>query len=304
MYGKLPLLEIEHLRDELMTEALCWQLESKVTADYAHTGRAAFELNCYCPHEACLTRVYPKKKINTYFYAPDRHVAGCPNEARSTEPSLYPGLPKPRATDVPAKPVPNVLGPGPMIKAKSGAPTKAELLQLAATAQALPALHPGTLEEVIDTWVRMTPNERAVQPLTVATQNLTYATAFTFLGNATEDIDSLNVWERIIFGAATVDELDHCFLIKSRKKFQHQTKRLPLQLISKKRNLVPDYLAEMSNKTATLFWHGIAPELADKGNVFRFEVDSGSPYMGIALRGGELVPWTTEAFENASPKPS
>ncbi|WP_230460946.1 hypothetical protein [Burkholderia ubonensis] len=289
------------MRDELMTEALCWQLESKVTAEYVYAARMTYEFNCYCPHEACLARVYPKQRVNTYFYAPDRHAAGCPNEARSTESSLNPGSPKPRPADVPARPIPTVLGPGPTIKQKSRAPTKDELLQLAAIVRALPALHPGTLEEVIDAWTRMTPSERAVQPLAVANRNLTYATAFTFLGNAPDDIGSLNVHERIVFGAATVVELDHCYLIESRKKFQHEAKKFPLRMVLKKRNVAPDYLPELVDKKATLFWHGVAAEFDDKGNVFRAVGDSGSPYTGILLKEGELAPWIAAASKHAPP---
>lgn len=285
-----------------MTEALCWQLESKVTAEYAYASRMSYEFTCYCPHETCLARVYPKQRVNTYFYAPDRHTAGCPNEARSTESSLHPSSPKPRPADIPAKPIPNVLGPGPTIKQRSHAPTKDELLQLAAAVRARPALHPGTLEEVIDAWRRMTPDERAVQPLAIANRNLTYATAFTFLGNAPDDIDALNVQERIVFGAATVVDLEHCYLIDSRKRFQREAKKFPLRTVLNKRNLAPDYLSEMVNKTATFFWHGIAAKFDDKGNIFRATVDSGSPYTGIVLKEGELAPWTTAASTNAAPK--
>lgn len=285
-----------------MTEALCWELESKVTAEYAYTARTTYEFTCYCPHEACLARVYPKQRVNTYFYAPDRHVAGCPNEARSTESSLHPSLPKPRPVDVPAKPIPNALGPGPTIKQKSHAPTKVELLQLAAAVRARPALHPGTLEEVIDAWGCMTPDERATQPLAIANRNLTYATAFTFLGNAPDDIDALNVNERIIFGAATVVELEYCYLVDSRKRFQHEAKKFPLRTVLNKRNLAPDYLSEMVDKTATFFWHGVVAKFDGKGSMFRATVDSSSPYTGIVLKEGELAPWTTAASKNAPPE--
>lgn len=278
------------MRDELMTEALCWQFETKITAEYAYATNTTFELACYCPHETCLVRVHAKKRVNTYFYAPDKHVAGCPNEARTTESALHPGAPKPRTADEPAKPMPNLLGPGPTIKQKSVAPTTAELLQLAARVRTLPARHPGTLEEVIDAWTSMTPSERALQPLTVGDFDLTYETAFTFLGNAADDIDSLNPLERIIYGAAAVVEKEHCFLIQSRKTFLHGTGKLPLRLVPKKRNLVLNYLPTLINQKATLFWHGVVPELADKRNAFRFEIESSSPYAGMALRLGELLP--------------
>jgi hypothetical protein len=292
--------EIDRMRDELMTEALCWQVESKVSADYAYKAKDAYDLTCYCPNEVCLVRVHPKKRINTYFYAPARHVAGCPNEARATEPSPYPGKSHPRPADKPRKPVPNLLGPGPTIRKKTAEPTREELLQLAVTVRALPAYYPGTLEEVIDAWTRLTPGERALQPLTIGNQHLTYETAFTFLGSVSDDINSLNPRERIIFGAATVTEVKYCFLIESRKRFLHETKKLPLVLVSSKKNVLPDYLTTLVDKKATLFWRGAIPRLTDKKNAFRFDLDSISPYAGVALRSGEMAPWVSAGAANAS----
>ncbi|MET5012123.1 hypothetical protein AAHH80_33165, partial [Burkholderia pseudomallei] len=84
---------------------------------------------------------------------------------------------------------------------------------------------------------------------------MTYATAFTFLGNAPDDIDALNVHERIIFGAATVVEIDYCYIIDSRKRFQHEARKFPLRVVLNKRNLAPDYLSKIGGKKATLFLH-------------------------------------------------
>lgn len=287
------------MRDELMTEALCWQVESKVNADYAYKAKAAFDLSCYCPNKDCLVRVHPKKLKNTYFYAPERHVAGCPNEARSTEPSMYPGESHPRPSDEPRKSVPNLLGPGPTIRKKAAEPTREELQQLAVTVRTLPAYYPGTLEEVIDAWIELTPGERASQPLTIGNQHLTYETAFTFLGSASDEISSLNPHERIIFGASTVREADYSFLIESRKRFLHEAKKLPLLLVSSKKKVLPDYLPTLADKKATLFWHGAIPSLTDKKNAFRFDLDSSSPYAGVALRSGELAPWINAGSADA-----
>lgn len=287
------------MRDELMREALCWQMESKVNADFAYKAKTAFELDCYCPNKNCLVKVHSKKRINTYFYAPERHVAGCPNEARSTEASLYPGESHPRPLEETPKPVPNFLGPGPAIRKKTVEPTREELLQLAVTVSTLPAYYPGTLEEVIDAWTQLTPGERSLQPLTIGNQHLTYETAFTFLGTASDEISSLNPLERIIFGASTVREADYSFLIESRKRFLHDAKKLPLLLVSNKKKVLPGYLPTLVGQTATLFWHGAIPGLTDKKNAFRFDLDASSPYAGVALRSGELAPWAGAGAANA-----
>lgn len=279
------------MRDELMTEALCWEFESKITANYAYAVKANLELVCYCPHEICLVRVHPKRWVNTYFHAPGRHVAGCPNESRATDPSPYPVQQKPRPAQKPVKPIPNLLGPGLLAKRKTDVPTKADLLRLAAAVRALPARHPGTLEEVVDAWMSMLPAERSRQPLAIGELELTYGTAFAFLGSGSDEIDSLGARRRIIFGAATVEEKDHCFLIQSRKRFLLGTSKFPLRLVSKKRHLVPNYFPTLVDVKATLFWHGVAPSLNSKGNAFSFEIETGSPYAGIALRHGEVLPW-------------
>lgn len=283
------------MREELMTEALCWDLQAKITADYAHAAKTSFELSCYCPYDVCLAPVSAKRLTNAFFLAPGRHVAGCPNEARSSEPSMNPGPPMPKPRETPVKRIPNLLGPGPTIKSPRNAPTIDELRQLAAKVRALPAIFPGTLEHVVDAWANLPPGERASHPLKVGGQDLNYDTAFTFLATAAEKIDSLRFDTRIIYGAATVVALDYCYMIETRKRFSSETGKLPLRLISKKRSTVPAYLPDLVNQTATLFCHGVTPQLAEKKNAIRFDVDADTPYAGIALRAGQLSPWGREA---------
>ena len=54
------------MRDELMTEALCWELETKITAEYARAARATGDFAFYCPHEICLAQVHARTKRNTF----------------------------------------------------------------------------------------------------------------------------------------------------------------------------------------------------------------------------------------------
>lgn len=60
----------------------------------------------------------------------------------------------------------------------------------------------------------------------------------------------------------------------------------------------------MVDKTVTMFWHGVPAEFDDKGNVFRAAVDSGSPYVGIVLKEGELSPWIATGTKNTPPERS
>lgn len=280
------------MRDELMTEALCWELEAKITAEYARAAKATGDLFAfYCPHEICLVKVHAQTRRNTYFYARKRHVKGCPNEASSTEPSPHPSTPKPRPPQVRKNPIPNLLGPQPSLVPKPRVPTQTELQQLSRAVRDVPALHPGTLEEVVDAWKQMTPTERSLQALRIGSHGLTYESAFTFVRDMKRpcDIATLKLDARIIFGSASVRTWEHLVLIESSKKFLADTTEVPLRL-SVKLDGAPAWLTDLVGQTVTLFWHGVSPELAPKKNGFRFKVDLDSPFAGIVLRLGELTP--------------
>ncbi|CAJ0774568.1 hypothetical protein R8510_03940 [Ralstonia chuxiongensis] len=289
--GISAILEKKRMRDELMTEALCWELETKITAEYAHAARATGDFAFYCPHEICLAKVHAQTKRNTYFCASKRHAPGCPNETRSTEPSLHPGAPKPRPAQVQRAPIPNLLGPQPRLKPKSRAPTQAELLQLSRAVRETPALHPGTLQEVVDAWMQMPSKERGLHALTIGHHKLTYDSAFTFTRDLKRPchITSLQPDARVIFGLASVRVWAHLVLIESSKKFSVDSTEVPLRLPV---NLAeaPSWLTDLVDQRVTLFWHGKSPELSAKKNGFGFKVDLDSPYAGIALRLGELTP--------------
>ncbi|WP_131201178.1 hypothetical protein [Burkholderia pseudomallei] len=277
------------MRDELMTEALCWELEKMITAEYAREVKATADWVFYCPHEICLTNVHTRTQKNTYFAARPRHVSGCPDEAPSSEPSAIPGAPKRKPVQVREKPIPNLLGPQPALKQKSHAPTKEELLQLSRAVRHIPALHPGTLEEVVDAWIRIAPEERDHRALTIGNQELTYKSAFRFLGGASDDVDSLAPDRRIIFGAATVERWKQWILVKSRKKFSAGAAMVPLRL-AVKQDEAPCWLTEVVDRPATLFWHGVIPELAAKKDAYRLGVDFDLLHAGFTVRAGHLTP--------------
>ncbi|WP_137927034.1 hypothetical protein [Cupriavidus sp. 2SB] len=278
------------MRDELMSDALCWELETQVTAEYADAAKVSEGFAFYCPHEVCLAKVHTATKKNTYFVAPDRHVRGCPNEARSTEASSQLGAPRIRSAQVRDVPVPNLLGQPPKLKPKPRAPTREELKQLASAVRGRPVLHPGTLEEVVDAWIRLAPEERHLRPLTIGTHTLTYATAFTFVRDLPRpcEVATLNLDARIVFGAVKVWPFKHMILIESWKKFLAETAatEVPLRL-TLNQNETPEHIASFVGKGTTLFWHGVKPELSQNGSSLRFKVDFSSVYTGIVLRFDE-----------------
>lgn len=87
------------------------------------------------------------------------------------------------------------------------------MLALTKQIQANPVRHhPGTLREVVDAWWLMGANDRAIYPLHVAAQALTYSDAFGPLGNSTGEIASLDCARIIISGSAWVMLLSWLFL--------------------------------------------------------------------------------------------
>ncbi|HKU28818.1 MAG TPA: hypothetical protein VJQ54_25325 [Candidatus Sulfotelmatobacter sp.] len=155
----------------------------------------------------------------------------------------------------------------------------------------VPALHPGTLAEVVDAWMQMHPKERGLQALTIGNHDLTYESAFTFVRDLRRPcaIDTLKPDARIIFGVSTVRTWEHLVLIESSKKFSVDATEVPLRL-SVKLAEAPAWLTDFVGQTVTLFWHGVSPELASNKNGFRFKVDLDLAYAGITLRVGELTP--------------
>ncbi|MGF6371938.1 hypothetical protein OKW40_004688 [Paraburkholderia sp. RAU6.4a] len=277
------------MRDELMTKALCWELEKMITVEYARAVRATEDWVFYCPHEICLTNVHTRTWKNTYFAARPRHVSGCPDEAPSSESSIIPGAPKCKPVQVREKPIPNLLGPQPALKQKSRAPTKEELLQLSRAVRHISALYPGTLEEVVDAWIRIAPKERDQRALTIGNQELTYKSSFRFLGGASDDVNSLDPYRQIIFGAATVERWKQWILVKSRKKFSAGEATVPLRL-AVKQDEAPCWLPELVDRPATLFWHGVIPELGAKKDAYRFAVDFDLLHAGLTVRAEHLMP--------------
>lgn len=274
------------MREELMTEALCWELEAKVTAEYAYTRK---NLTYFCPEENCLVEVRPKKLKNTYFYAPNLHEPGCINEAATAQPSPHPGQPNPKPSPAPAPQIPTILGAGPVPRPR-GRPTKADLLKLAQRARILPVSQPGTLEEVVAAWAAMSSNERANHPLSIAGQNYNYVTAFSFLANANPDIIHLDCRGRIVFGAAKVTVGGLYYFVSTRKTFDHQAARLPIRLDVTKNSPLLANVPGLVGQHVTLFWHGNIPSIARSGAAFLIHPIPGQIYEGAIVLDGILTP--------------
>lgn len=208
------------MREELMVEALCWELQNKISINYASKHQA---LSYYCPEENCLTEVRPKKLKNVYFYAPFKHVTGCKNKSQETCPSSYPNLRKivtPQKTQIM---IPSILGPGQMLN-NLKPPTRDELAKLAKQVQLLPSICPGTLKDVVAAWKNMSQPERRTESLIIGDKNYSYDSAFWFLAFAENDLLKLPHKQNIVFGEGKAWEYKDKIFIETLKKINHNEK--------------------------------------------------------------------------------
>ena len=275
------------MRKELLTTALCWDLQAKVSVEYARTRS---RLIYYCAEPDCVADLSTAKRDNLYFYAEKRHKVGCKNDTERVEEPVVPGVPKPRPSIVPERPIPTILGNWPAL-ARRRPPSAEERRALAVRLEAEPVLEPGTLEEVVNAWVALSGDkERQSYPLRIGNINLDYKSAFSFLAYANSDISHLECQNRVIFGAATVSDWQGFVFVNTLKKFGHKDKKIPLRLKTNSNNLLPEYLAGLIKREVTLFWHGEIPVLSRNGTAYDFAPVQGQPFNCIAIRDGRLEP--------------
>jgi hypothetical protein len=139
------------------------------------------------------------------------------------------------------------------------------------------------LEEVVDAWIQLSPKERDQLVLTIGNQEMTYKSAFKFLGETSDDITSLDSCRQVFFGAATVERWKQWVLVKSIKKFSNGEAAVPLRLTVNEDD-APCWLTDLVNRPATLFWHSATPELTFKKNAYQFKVDFDKPDAGVTVR--------------------
>lgn len=241
---------------------------TNVSVSFARTARDFF---FFCPDPQCLAEVRPAKKDNVFFKAPDSHVSGCVNEKKKTSASSIPVVPKPRHSPSSPQIIPSHLGA--IVKAnKVPKPTLAQMHSLALQVQAAPALHPGTLREVVDAWWSMSKSDRRQHPLHIAARKLTYFDAFSEFGVENKDIASLGCERTITFGKASVTQYKDTFTVTTWRKFNTDGKPAPIKVRVKPGD--PDFAHLAPSQHVTLFLHGTPPAS-----------DSQQTYFGILTSG-------------------
>lgn len=185
---------------------------------------------------------------------------------------------------------------GSPVKKKGKRPTPADLLTLARTLTTSQPCHPGTFEEVVHAWTRMSPTERKASRLNIQSVDMTYHDAFHFLECATDDISKLRCQGGIVFGGAKITETtdpnnQSYYLVDSVKKFSHGNNKLPIRLVAQKSSAFPPTIPNLVGKDCTIFWHGPIPSLNSvRSNSYRIKALPSQAYQGIVVLEGDLRP--------------
>lgn len=252
---------------------MCWDLADNVTADYAYANQ---NFSYFCPHACCLKEVRPKHRVNTYFFAPDSHISGCPNEAAKPENPHTTTKPARKPSVVPPPATPTELGPIENSSSKRAKPTNAELLALASALAGRPPRCAGTLLEVVHAWQRMPENERSNIPLRINNEQLTYKTAFYCVSKLMDNpIEQLPGTSRVVYGTVRISKLDDCYWLESLKAYKvSDIKRLHLGIRVPKDSPEASYLTELLStlpappRSFTLFYFGFVPKLSSTGKSY------------------------------------
>lgn len=269
------------MRTELMTDAMCWDLSSKVNAEYARTYS---DFSYFCPHPGCLERVHAKRRKNTYFVAERKHVQGCPNEAKEVESTGSAPKPAKKESVLPAQAIPTELGPAKLPTEKKGKPTRDELLALADSLNMQPPYCSGTLLEVVTASRGMSVEQRREKQLRIYDNEFTYQSAFFCLGIFGDNpIEDLPCATQIIYGAVRINETENCYFVKSVKAFHADENKLNLILRVQKDNAAAQHIKELltssqDNKSYTIFYFGDVPKLSASGKSYGINIDISDDY--------------------------
>ncbi|MNS61330.1 hypothetical protein D3C72_943540 [compost metagenome] len=168
-------------------------------------------------------------------------------------------------------------------------PSEAEKKALALAPVTSVLKQAGTLDEVVDAWIRMTRDERRQTPLTIGPRTQAYDRAFHFLGNSNRSPLQLADRDVIVFGAVEIEVGDRVVFIKSVKRFEIEgtAKRLRFQLPLNTPSAAD--VAALKGKRATLFWRGAIIEF-NSGAEIVVRAPKNPMFEGLLIRPGELAP--------------
>lgn len=261
---------------ELMTVAVCWDMDAKVSASFAHSDR---ELFYFC--DCCLEEVVASisKRNNFFFKALNSHEPGCAHEKEKTQASDVPVQLTPRPAHIAPPLIPSHLGK--LAKRRKGAkPSQMQKQALVAQVSKAPAMHPGTLAEVVDAWSAMSVSKHQQVPLSIAGQQLTYFDAFAQMNAFQKNIALLGCDQKVMYAQATATVLDKAILVVTWLKFETANKPVPIRVKIKPNDPVAE--GWTSGQHVRLFLHGPVPTLNAQQTYY--EMQPSTDYSGFIVR--------------------
>lgn len=261
---------------ELMTTAVCWDMDMKVSARFARDNKDFFY---FCPD--CLEKVDAKisERGNFFFRAPNKHQEGCANEKAQSDDSAVSGERRREPAYVPPPLTPSHLGKIALPRKKKQ-PSPNEMRELVNKIKAAPVLNPGTLAEVVDAWSSMTASERHQTPLSIAGQLLNYFTAFAEINPFVKNVSSLGCKQVITYTQATISFSSRGALVVTWRKFSTQNKPVPIRAEMAVSD--PAVKGLTKGQHVKLFLHGPAPTL--NADQTYFEMQNANEYSGFIVR--------------------
>lgn len=260
------------MSNELMTVAICWDIGTKTSVEFAYHAKDLFY---FCPEANCLAEVVPAKINNAFFRALGSHAPGCANEKKKTIESSVPTTLISRKSTVPPLPIPSHLGPIAMVR-KGTRPSEAQMHDLALRSRLAPVHHPGTFQEVVNAWCSMDGvSTRKSHPLQIASQTQTYFDAFSPLSHVSKK-EALNSDRKILYGHASVSDYNHSFYVTTTTRFKVDERVLPIKIRVRSSDVLYPYLK--NGQEVVLFLHGLIPAL-DK----YIEIQPADAYSGMLI---------------------
>lgn len=231
--------------DRMQTFAYCFESQAVEPAQSAHQHKKD---HYFCPEENCLIEVRPAHRKNFFFRARKGrlHNPRCCYYKEPTE-ETGTGDHQLRPTADPCTPIPTQLGP-PERRRAWREPTREELLTMIQQANNRPHLVSGTLEEVVSAWENMTQDDRAISPLLIGNEQLSYSDAFVFLATVIDQVAQLPWGNRILYGASDFNEGRYpgIIFVNSVRRLISEEHRFALSLMLRQKTIQKEQIERTS----------------------------------------------------------
>lgn len=254
----------------MLIEAYAYEIDAIERAEHAHRRKYTNYPNdhWFCPEADCKTPVVPKRSsLGKFFYAGKRvlHHINCPHYIEPTEGDGQ-GEPNPGPEQEVPPLIPTILGETPQLPRRRfphGPIDKNRLANEIRNAMTAPI--GGTLEEVVNAFLFLSPEERGRHPLNVGGEISNYSAAFQNLDITRQLPDNWEVVVAYFRCRNSSGKAPGYFFLDSKLWFETENGRGPLHLMlattrfsrENEKKYINDLLP--GNDEILIFWNGGSP---------------------------------------------